>query len=96
VWSEDILNDAGVAISPEARALIQREGYRAVLSVPLLTKGDAHGALAAYWWEPHTPSAAEISIMTALAGQAATFEAIGTRELKGIPGTWELYRLVDD
>ncbi len=72
VWSEDVLNDAAVAISPEARALIQREGYRAVLSVPLLTKGDAHGAIAAYWWEPHTPSAAEISIMTALAGQAAT------------------------
>ncbi len=35
-------------------------------------KGEAHGAIAAYWWEPHTPSAAEISIMTALAGQAAT------------------------
>ncbi len=72
VWSEDVLNDTALAISPEARALIQREGYRAVLSVPLLTKGDAHGAIAAYWWEPHTPSAAEISIMTALAGQAAT------------------------
>ncbi len=78
VWSEDVLNDAALAINPEARALIQREGYRAVLSVPLLTKGDergkgdAHGAIAAYWWEPHTPSAAEISIMTALAGQAAT------------------------
>jgi class 3 adenylate cyclase len=35
-------------------------------------------------------------VVAALAGQAATFEAIGTRELKGIPGTWELYRLVDD
>ncbi|HEX4996562.1 MAG TPA: GAF domain-containing protein, partial [Methylomirabilota bacterium] len=72
VWSEDVLNDAALAISPAARELIRREGYRAVLSVPLLTKGDAHGAIAAYWWEPHTPSAAEISIMTALAGQAAT------------------------
>ena len=72
VWSEDVLNDPALAINPEARALIEREGYRAVLSVPLLTKGDAHGAVAAYWWEPHTPSAEEISIMTALAGQAAT------------------------
>ena len=77
VWTEDVLNDAALAISLGARALIEREGYRAVLSVPLLTKadadgkGDAHGAIAAYWWEPHTPSAAEISIMTALAGQAA-------------------------
>ena len=78
VWSEDVLRDPAVAINPEARALIQREGYRAVLSVPMLTKGnthgkgDAHGAIAAYWWEPHTPTASEISIMTALAGQAAT------------------------
>jgi GAF domain-containing protein len=72
VWSEDVLNDPALAISAEARALVEREGYRAVLSVPLLTKGDSHGAVAAYWWEPHTPSAEEISIMTALAGQAAT------------------------
>ena len=72
VWSEDVLNDPALAINPEARGLIEREGYRAVLSVPLLTKGDAHGAVAAYWWEPHTPSPEEISIMTALAGQAAT------------------------
>jgi GAF domain-containing protein/CheY-like chemotaxis protein len=72
VWSEDVLNDPALAINTEARGLIEREGYRAVLSVPLLTKGDAHGAVAAYWWEPHTPSAEEISIMTAFAGQAAT------------------------
>jgi GAF domain-containing protein/CheY-like chemotaxis protein len=72
VWSEDVLKDPALAINPEARGLIEREGYRAVLSVPLLTKGDAHGAVAAYWWEPHAPSAEEISIMTALAGQAAT------------------------
>jgi GAF domain-containing protein len=72
VWSEDVLNDAALVISAEVRALIRREGYRAVLSVPLLSKGDVHGAIAAYWWEPHTPSAAEISVMTALAGQAAT------------------------
>jgi GAF domain-containing protein len=72
VWSEDILNDPALAISAQARALIEREGYRAVLSVPLLTKGAAQGAIAAYWWEPHTPSAEEISVMTAFAGQAAT------------------------
>jgi GAF domain-containing protein len=71
-WSEDVLNDPALAISAEARGLVEREGFCAVLSVPLLTKGDSHGAVAAYWWEPHTPSAEEISIMTALAGQAAT------------------------
>ncbi len=35
------------------------------------------------------------SVVAASAGQAATFEPIGTRELKGIPGAWELYRLED-
>src|SRR5262249_13122774 len=71
VWSQDILNDATLSISPATRAHVEREGYRAVLSVPLLSKGEVHGALAAYGWDPHSPSASEISIMTALAGQAA-------------------------
>ncbi|HKW92137.1 MAG TPA: GAF domain-containing protein, partial [Methylomirabilota bacterium] len=71
VWSQDVLNDPALSISPATRAHVEREGYRAVLSVPLLSKGEVHGALAAYWWEPHSPSANEISIMTALAGQAA-------------------------
>ncbi|MGH7384552.1 MAG: GAF domain-containing protein, partial [Candidatus Rokuibacteriota bacterium] len=71
VWSEDVLNDPAVPISPGTRAEIEREGYRSVLSVPLLSKGQVLGAVAAYWWEPHTPSPAELSVMTALAGQAA-------------------------
>ena len=71
VWTEDVLNDPGVPMSEGTRTLVEREGYRAVLSVPLVSKGEAHGALAAYWWEPHVPSASEISVMTALAGQAA-------------------------
>jgi GAF domain-containing protein/anti-sigma regulatory factor (Ser/Thr protein kinase) len=71
VWSEDVLNDPAVLIGPETRAEIEREGYRSVLSVPLVSKGQVLGALAAYWWEPHTPAPAEVSVMTALAGQAA-------------------------
>ncbi|MEX2222275.1 MAG: GAF domain-containing protein [Candidatus Rokuibacteriota bacterium] len=71
VWSEDVLNDPAVPVSAATRAEIEREGYRAVLSVPLVSKGLVLGALAAYWWEPHTPSAAELSVMTALASQAA-------------------------
>jgi GAF domain-containing protein/ActR/RegA family two-component response regulator len=70
-WTDDVLNDPAVSLSPATRALVEREGYRAVLSVPLVSKGEVLGALAAYWWEPHTPSASEISVMTALAGQAA-------------------------
>jgi class 3 adenylate cyclase len=35
------------------------------------------------------------SVVAAAAGQASTFESIGARELKGVPGTWELFRLVE-
>ena len=33
------------------RQLVEREGYRAVLSVPILTQGAPFGCLATYWWE---------------------------------------------
>jgi len=71
VWSSDILGDPAISLSPETRAVVEREGYRAVLSVPLVSKGEVLGALSAYWWEVHTPSASEISVMSALAAQAA-------------------------
>jgi class 3 adenylate cyclase/pimeloyl-ACP methyl ester carboxylesterase len=35
------------------------------------------------------------SVPAAVAGQAAAFETLGAHKLKGIPGTWELYRLAD-
>jgi GAF domain-containing protein/ActR/RegA family two-component response regulator len=71
VWSRDLLNDPAIALGEETRALVEREGYRAVLSVPIVSQGEPLGALAAYWWEPRTPSASEIGLMTAMAGQAA-------------------------
>ena len=37
--------------------------------------------------------AGEIVVTAAVAGQAVTFEPLGTHELRGVPGTWELYRL---
>src|SRR5262249_60290445 len=58
-------------ITPAGGARLGREGYGGVLPGPLLSRGEVHGARAAYWWDPHSPSASEISIMTALAGQAA-------------------------
>ena len=71
VWTADILADAGISLAPGTRDLVLREGYRAVLSVPVATKSAMHGVLSAYWWEPHEPSASEIKLMTALASQAA-------------------------
>ena len=32
------------------------------------------------------------SVVAAVAGQAVAFEPLGTHELKGVPGAWELFR----
>jgi len=71
VWTEDILNDPAIPLSADTRILVEREGYRGVLSVPIFIKGEPYGGLTAYWWQPHQASAAEIEMMTALGGQAA-------------------------
>jgi class 3 adenylate cyclase len=33
------------------------------------------------------------SVPTAITGQNATFETLGARTLKGVPGEWELFQL---
>jgi GAF domain-containing protein/CheY-like chemotaxis protein len=71
VWSADILNDAAIPLSTDTRLLVEREGYRGVLSVPIFIKGEPYGGLTAYWWQPHEATTAEIEVMTALGGQAA-------------------------
>jgi GAF domain-containing protein len=71
VWTTDIRADQGISLASDTRHLVTREGYRAVLSVPIATENELHGALSAYWWEPHEPSESEIRLMTALASQAA-------------------------
>ena len=70
-WTPDILNDTAVVLNDETRALVSREGYRAVLSVPILIKNEPYGVLAVYWWEPHSPTFSEVRLLSALAGQAA-------------------------
>jgi GAF domain-containing protein/ActR/RegA family two-component response regulator len=71
VWTADILSDPSMELSAETRVLVQREGYRGVLSVPIFIKGEPYGGLSVYWWQPHPVSKAEIEVMTALGGQAA-------------------------
>ena len=71
VWSSDILNDPAIPLSTDTRILVEREGYRSVLSVPIFIKGEPYGGLSVYWWRPHEVSPAEIEVMTALGGQAA-------------------------
>jgi class 3 adenylate cyclase len=36
------------------------------------------------------------SVVSAVAGQAVAFEPLGARELKGVPGAWELFRVASD
>lgn len=36
------------------------------------------------------------SVPAAVTGQATTFAPLGAHELKGVPGTWELFRLADN
>jgi GAF domain-containing protein/CheY-like chemotaxis protein len=71
VWTEDILNDSTIPLDEATRQLVEHEGYRSVLSVPILIKGEPWGGITMYWWQPHALSAAEIEVMTALADQAA-------------------------
>jgi GAF domain-containing protein/CheY-like chemotaxis protein/anti-sigma regulatory factor (Ser/Thr protein kinase) len=71
VWSADILGDASIVLDPATRRLIEAEGYRGALSVPVWVKEQAYGALATYWWEPHAVTPAEIHLITSLATLAA-------------------------
>jgi GAF domain-containing protein/CheY-like chemotaxis protein len=71
VWTEDILNDLTIPLDEATRQLVEHEGYRSVLTVPVLIKGEPWGGITMYWWEPHALSAAEVEVMTALADQAA-------------------------
>ena len=71
VWTADILCDPAMALSEGTRALVEREGYRGVLSIPIFIKGELYGGLSVYWWQPHPVSREEIEVMTALGGQAA-------------------------
>src|SRR3972149_599882 len=71
VWTADILNDPAITLSTDTRILVEREGYRGVLSVPIFIKGEPYGGITVYWWKPHPVSAGEIEVMTGLGGQAA-------------------------
>jgi signal transduction histidine kinase/DNA-binding response OmpR family regulator len=71
VWSADLLRDPAFDLSPTTRAMVEAEGYRAVLSVPLVARGRAVGALALYRDEPGPFSDDEVAVMQLFAAQAA-------------------------
>src|SRR5207245_10970098 len=70
VWSADLLNDPAFALTPSTRAMVEAEGYRAVLSVPLLASDQALGALAVYRDAPGPFTDAGGALLHAVAAQA--------------------------
>jgi len=71
VWTADILNDPAIELTPPTRAVIEAEGYRAVLSVPLLAGERALGALVVYRDLAGPFSEDDIDITQVFAAQAA-------------------------
>jgi GAF domain-containing protein/ActR/RegA family two-component response regulator len=71
VWSADILADPNLALTPETRRAIQAEGYRAVLSVPLLAGERVLGALVVYRDTAGPFADREVELLQAFAAQAA-------------------------
>ena len=71
VWSADLLNDPQFDLTPSTRALVEAEGYRSVLSVPLLAREEPLGALVLYRDEPGPFSDEDVDVMQLFAAQAA-------------------------
>jgi GAF domain-containing protein/CheY-like chemotaxis protein len=71
VWSEDVLHDPAIDLTPETRRAIEAEGYHAVLSVPLLVRDGALGALVLYRVEPGPFTPETVELAQVFATQAA-------------------------
>jgi signal transduction histidine kinase/DNA-binding response OmpR family regulator len=71
VWSADLLNDHRFVLTPQTRAAVTAEGYRAVLSVPLLARDEVMGVLVVFRDDVHAFSAEEVELLQVFAAQAA-------------------------
>src|SRR5256886_4413258 len=64
--TRNILTDPRMQLSPERRAQIEREGYKAVAAATLASKGRVHGALAVHYWTERTFDDDEIGALALL------------------------------
>jgi GAF domain-containing protein len=71
VWSADLLNDPNVDLTDATRRAVEAEGYRAVLSVPLLAGDHVLGALVLYRDAPGPFSPEAVELAQVFATQAA-------------------------
>jgi PAS domain S-box-containing protein len=69
--TSNILDDARFWMEPERRARIEREGFRAVATAPLASKGRIHGALSVHYWTQRMFTDEERTALSVLAEQAA-------------------------
>src|SRR5205823_11960585 len=70
VWSADLPADPAFELSASTRAALKHEGYRAVLSVPLLAGDRVLGAVVSYRTEPGAFLPEDVELLQALADQA--------------------------
>ena len=70
-WSADLLNDPTFDLRPSSRALVEAEGYRAALSVPLLIGERVLGALVTYRDDVGPFSDREVELLQTFAHQVA-------------------------
>ena len=71
IATPDILTDEQTWLSPERRAQIEREGFKAVVAAPLRSKGRIHGALVVHYWAARTFREQDVAVLTLLAEHAA-------------------------
>ena len=71
VWTDDVLADPRNQLAPKTRELVQAEGFRSVLAVPIRLPGEFFGTLVTYHWQSHQFREDEIRFQAALADQAA-------------------------
>ncbi len=71
VWSADLLHDPAFELTPSTKAAVEAEGYRAVLSVPLIVGETVLGALVVYRDTPGPFSAEDIDLLLVFASEAA-------------------------
>jgi GAF domain-containing protein/DNA-binding response OmpR family regulator/HPt (histidine-containing phosphotransfer) domain-containing protein len=70
-WTRDRLADDRLRYSAVAESLIEAKAPRAYLAVPILSQGEVHGVLVAYFFSPHDFTPREIELLSTLAAHAA-------------------------
>jgi PAS domain S-box-containing protein len=71
ISTPNILADPHLWVTPERRAQIEQEGFKAVAAAPLSSRGRIHGALVVHYWAERVVGADEIHSLSLLAEQAA-------------------------